>query len=441
MVDAGVFSVCLRTAGSWLRVEGDDWKWLSLVVGVALVVRVAWVLATVPMPDWDAAEYDGLAWRLASGEGYVAPDGTPTAFRPVGYPAFLAAIYLVFGHSWTAGYIANAILSTVTVILTYRLAREFLCGRLSLVAAGIMSVFPSHVSYTAFMGTESLHAVFVMATLIGTIRLARRPNWRNAVLLGLIIGLSVYVRSILLLFPIVIMLLIWIQGGGKYRTLIGLTCVLTLAMLLAMLPWTVRNHVVMGEPVLTSTNGSLIFYIGNGPGATGIHRSVPADTFSDSSEITMYREAYRLALEYMAEHPVEWIKILPRKFFHLWASDWSGVAYTTLARGYPADLVTFPMLVTQVFWVVVALVAAAAAFTRPVRDYWLSFPTVVMPLTLLYWTAFHMVFQGEGRYHMQIIPLIVIVAVHVLGRSRDWRSWMIPSVGRKIDRQTPTSRI
>ena len=283
------------------------------------------------------------------------------------------------------------------------------------------------------MGTESLHTVFVMAALIGTIRLARRPNWRNAVLLGLIIGLGVYVRSILLLFPIVAMLLIWMRGGGRYRTSVRLTCVATIAMLLTILPWTVRNHVFMGEPVLTSTNGSLIFYIGKGPGTTGIHRSIPDGTFSDSSEITMYREAYRLALEYMVEHPVEWFKVLPRKFFHLWASDWSGVAYTTLSRGYPADLVTLPMLVAQAFWVVVALVAMAASFTRPVRGYWLSFPAALMPLTLLYWTAFHMVFQGEGRYHMQVIPVIVIVAVHLLARDRDWRAWLPPGSRRRRD--------
>ena len=112
LVDVNVLSRCLRTVCVWLRLEGDNWKWLALIAGVALAVRVAWVLATVPMPNWDAADYDGRAWRLATGEGYVAPDGTPTAFRPVGYPAFLATIYAVFGHSWIAGYIANAILST-----------------------------------------------------------------------------------------------------------------------------------------------------------------------------------------------------------------------------------------------------------------------------------------------------------------------------------------
>ena len=199
----------------WLWVEGDDGRWLALIVGAALVVRVAWILATLPMPYWDAAEYDGLAWRLANGEGYVAPDGSPTAYRPVGYPAFLAAIYVVFGHSWAAGYFANAILSAFSVILAYRLAREFLCSRLSLAVAGIMAVFPSHISYTAFMGTESLHAVFVIAALIGILRLARYPTWKNAVLLGFIIGVGVYVRPISLLFPIGIALPLMIRGGAE----------------------------------------------------------------------------------------------------------------------------------------------------------------------------------------------------------------------------------
>ena len=353
----------------------------------------------------------------------MTSDGTATAFRPVGYPAFLAALYGVFGHSWSAGYIANAILSAVTVILTYRLAREFLSSRLSLAAAGVMAIFPSHVSYTAFMGTESLHAVFVMAALIETLCLARHPNWKNAVLLGFIIGIGVYVRSILLLFPVMAVLLIAIRGGVKLRILVGLVCMTMLVSLTTILPWSARNYFIMGEPVLTSTNGSLIFLIGNGHGTMGIHRNIPTSTFSDPAEITMYREAYRLGLKHIAEHPVEWLKILPRKIFHLWASDWSGVAYTTLPRGYPANLITFPMLVAQAFWVVIALAASVAMITRPVR-YWLKFPVILISLTLMYWTIFHMIFQGEGRYHMQIIPLVVIVAVHLLSRDRDWRAWL-----------------
>ena len=211
-----LFRTIPQILASWLRLESDDYKCLALIVGVALVIRIAWVLTTNPMPGWDAADYDGLARRLANGEGYVNSDGTPTAFRPVGYPAFLSAVYIVFGYSWTAGYIANAILSAITVLLTYRLAREFLCGRLSLVVAGVIALLPSHISYTAFMGTETLYALFVVTILITSCHLARHPNWKNASLLGLIIGLSVYVRPTLLLFPpIVALLIIW--GGGDRK--------------------------------------------------------------------------------------------------------------------------------------------------------------------------------------------------------------------------------
>ena len=89
--------------------------------------------------------YDRLAWSLASDGEYVTEDGAPTAFRPVGYPAFLAAIYVVFGRSWLAGGMANALLGTVTVGLTYLLARTVLTARLSLVAALLIALLPSHI--------------------------------------------------------------------------------------------------------------------------------------------------------------------------------------------------------------------------------------------------------------------------------------------------------
>ena len=208
---------------------------------------------------------------------------------------------------------------------------------------------------------------------------------------------------------------------------VGLACISMVVALMTILPWTIRNYIVMGEPVLTSTNGGIVFLIGNGPGSTGIHRNIPADTFSDASELTVYRESYKLALIHMANNPVEWISVLPRKFFHLWASDWSGVAYSTLPRGYHADLVTLPMLVAQASWVITAIAAAVAVWTRPIRDYWLKFPVILISLTLTYWTAFHLLFQGEGRYHMQVIPLIVIIALHLPMRDRNWRAWLTSS--------------
>lgn len=150
--------------------------WLVLIIGLALVVRVGWVLISQTTPVSEASVYDGLAWSLASDGKYVDKDGTPTAFRPVGYPAFLAGIYMVFGHSWTAGGIANALLGTVTVWLTYLLARTVLSIRLSLVAALLIALLPSHIfGYTSVLRMEALHTVFVLSVLGVTYWAVRTP--------------------------------------------------------------------------------------------------------------------------------------------------------------------------------------------------------------------------------------------------------------------------
>ena len=149
----------------------------------------------------EASVYDRLAWSLASDKEYVSKDGTPTAFRPVGYPGFLAGVYLVFGRSWIVGGIANALLGTVTVGLTYMLARTVLSIRLSLAAALLIALLPSHIfGYTAVLRMEALHTVFVLCALVLTYWAVCAPRVQNAVLLGLCLGIGVYVRPILLLW-------------------------------------------------------------------------------------------------------------------------------------------------------------------------------------------------------------------------------------------------
>ena len=69
------------------------------------------------------------------------------------------------------------------------------------------------------------------------------------------------------------------------------------------------------------------------------------------------------------------------------------------------------------------LAAAAAVLTRPLRGYWLRFPALLLLLTLVYWTAFHLMWHAEGRYHMQVVPVVAIAAAHLLAPGADWRAW------------------
>ena len=80
---------------------------------------------------------------------------------------------------------------------------------------------------------------------------------------------------------------------------------------LTLAPWAARDLVAMDAPIITSANGGLVFYLGNGPGATGKHRDIDYSVFSDDSEVNVYREGPRLGFEHILEEPVRWATVLP----------------------------------------------------------------------------------------------------------------------------------
>ena len=440
--------------GEGLRIDRGELIWLALIVVGALAVRVAWVLLMqVPLPDslppaptQDPGNYSILAQRIASGQGYVNADGDPTAFWPVGYPAFLALVYLLFGNSLTAGGIANAFVGAISAALTYALARQFLSGRASLIAAGLAAFIPSHIiGFTPHLLSEALYTALALLALVAATRFLRRPRWLNAVLFGFLVGLSVYVRTVLLLFPIAVVLLIAIRGGAGMRKAVGLTAVSVAVMLLTLLPWTARNYLAMDAFVLVSTNGGFNFYIDNGPYSTGsghhaysvcIHcqmRYNPSEVaewdwagdadlgdFYYFSETDQSTHGYRLGMEYIVNHPVEWLSLLPRKVFHTWARD---TDWIRVPEGHP-ELGYWLRILAQRFWILTVLGAVVAALSRPPVGYWLRSPAAVVPLALTYWVVVHLFAHGEYRYHAPMVPVALVMAAHLFERGADWRAWL-----------------
>ena len=417
-----------RILYSWLRIEGDNYKWLALIVGIALAVRVVCVLAIQTDPIRDAAEYDRLALSILSGNGYVDANGAPDAFWPVGYPIFLATVYLVFGHSYLVAGIANALLGAIATFLTYILARHALSSRASLAAASVVALLPAHIiAYTPNLLTETLHTVLVLTVLIATLRLARSPTWINAALLGFIIGISVYVRPIMLFFPCAVLILLLLKNRhGGARRAIGLAAIAMVATLATISPWTIRNFFAMDGFVLTASNGGYNFYKNHMPGAIAQDRMIPPlhelPEFEGLSKADADRKAYRLGLQWIVEHPDEWLILLPQRFFYIWANGAHSIEKVYFRRYQ--DAVPVIRIWAQIYWMAIVFAAAASMVTRPIAGYWLRLPMIVFLIAIVYWTAFHMMSHGGGRFHTQMTPVIVIIAAHILERDRDWRAWL-----------------
>ena len=244
---------------------------VAAVLALALALRVAVVLATPGYaPFADAVDYDAHGVSIAAGAGYpptlLGEPGSPSALRPPGYPVLLGAVYAVAGpHSWTWARLAGAVLGTLVVLLLFLLARAMGGARTGLVAAAIAAVFPPLVLLNASLLTEPLFLVLEVAALLALTAARGRPRlvlWAAAC--GALCGLAALTRSagLLLLLPAVFVL--WRAGPGGRRSLAA-PAVAVLAAAAVVLPWTVRNAVVLGAFVPISTQG--------GPTAAGTYNA------------------------------------------------------------------------------------------------------------------------------------------------------------------------
>ena len=388
-------------------------RWLSLILATSFGIRCAWVLLFQAPPESDAGNYDTLAWNLATGNGFSNEDGDLTAYRPVGYPAFLAGIYTAFGHSWLAGGIANAILWTIVGVLTYRLARLFLPTMPSLATTTAVAFLPSQLmGYTAMLLTEPLYSVLVLVVVLATHRTILRATWVNAVVLGLAVGISVYVRPILLFFPIAVVSLLIVCQVVPIKRALVLGAIAISVSFLVISPWSVRNYLALGEPILTASNGGVTFYNGNGPGATGKYRILDREAiFSDISEVGVNREGFQLTIKHLRTKPLEWLRIAPVKFFYLWGGDGFGM---TLVPNELKSVGSSLVILSHVYWATIAVAAIVTLALGLRQRYWLKPPASLLLTCLIYWTAFHLMVFGDGRFNMPMFPLVAMIAAHLL---------------------------
>lgn len=124
------------------------------ILGVALALRLTWALSIPVVPLSDSMAYLVFAKSLVAGLGYAWADGTLTAYWPPGTSFIYAALFWLFGESFTPIVVLNLVAGIVLVYLGFRLARLFYGRLVGLLAAAMLAVFekskPKPVHFVAF---------------------------------------------------------------------------------------------------------------------------------------------------------------------------------------------------------------------------------------------------------------------------------------------------
>ncbi len=412
-----------------------------IVLCVAFGLRVGLVCWKPERLAEDRDLYLGIAQRLADGDGFVHPElGHATAYRPPLYPLLLAALFSLSGGKMLVAAVQIG-LSVATVWLTWRIGWHLGLGGWSLVAAGFAAVNPLLVQATSLAMTETLCTFLLAASLLAWPSTATNGDVIRRISCGVLLGMGALCRPTVWAFVTLASAVAFVRGARFRRAqttsrtdvstletcsksdrpwrgwiITAVACGLTVA------PWVIRNWLVFGRPIVTSTHSGYTLLLGNNDEAYREEVSQPFGTLWDSrawqrsledemqqsglarpDEVARDRWLSQRAKAWIAQHPRKFLEACWLRLRRFWNVSPSGADVEGLPRVVRGGIATFCFL---------ELFAAVIGVWRLRRDDWSSWWPVVC--LIISFSLVHLVYWSNLRMRAPVEPCLALLAAYGL---------------------------
>jgi 4-amino-4-deoxy-L-arabinose transferase-like glycosyltransferase len=161
----------------------------------------------------------------------------PLGWWPPGYEVMLGSVFALFGSEPVSARLVQVLLSTATVGLLYGIVGSASNRRAARIAAALCAFFPGFVAFSHYLYGETLFIFLLAAAFYAYIRRSE-PRPADLFLAGVLMGLSVLTRSVILWFLPGWIAWEFLRGRRRRAREIG---VIVAVSLMVVAPWTVRN--------------------------------------------------------------------------------------------------------------------------------------------------------------------------------------------------------
>jgi 4-amino-4-deoxy-L-arabinose transferase-like glycosyltransferase len=447
---------------------------ICLGLALALAVRIAFVIATPSNKlGIDGGSYNGHAEQIAGGHGYpmvpfarkvpaCPPTATapgvppppcnqfvlekskqPTAYRPPGYPYFLAVTYKAVGPGsehvqHTVARLVQALLGTAAVALMGFIGWRIWGRVAALIAVFIGAIYVPLVTVGDSFASEALFVPLELASIAAMLKQRDEPRRvRFALLCGLLAGLASLTRPNGVVMMLVLAAGVWtLKPRLSLRSLrVPLAVVLTALVTIA--PWTIRNAIDLHHFVPISTeDGNTLAGTYNDSAHYDTHLPAvwhdPSHTYP-YPEITQHqleipdanydRLLQQAALSYIGHHPIYPFQVA---FHNTWRlADFAGARrsrFTAWTMGLGPHAARLNVLA---FWAL-GLVALFGVFTRRFR----TTPKILFVYAGVLYASIAFVTSETPRFRSPLEPFIVFLAALSLAELYERRQTLLQSTGR-----------
>lgn len=278
---------------------------LSLIALLGLFVRAYVVVNPVSNPADDSHAYYAIAKALYEEGSFGGPEFRDSSDWSPGAPfLYAASFYATGGAREGTARIVEALLGVATILVVFALGWR-LGGRaygrwVGLFAAFAVAIYPPFLHTTGELMSEPPAMLTLPAAVLAFLWASDRHRSVNAVVPGirgelalwwvwsvpgLLFGLTAMFRPEYLLVGAAFVVLAFIRiawartdrdGGRNWTAGLAGAAILLVALVLPILPWTIRNYVVLDRLVPISTGGGKALYTGTYLPADGEYQRVKA---------------------------------------------------------------------------------------------------------------------------------------------------------------------
>jgi len=308
-------------------------KTILAIVLLAIFLRIIFVWQFVDIKSINQWEYGEIAKNIIHNNGYSLfyfendsleykyKEGIkpfPSAYMPPGYVLVILPFYFIEDN-----FVINIIIialqiicSAVIIFFLFKLSEKLFDTKIAVIATLIYAILPEFIyACASFSPTVLFHLILVL--IFYRLSIQSKTN-KLDFLFPILLVFVIYLRSEFILFILFLLFYFTIKKQYKFL-LMNITIIF-----IFILPWSIRNYIVLDSVIPVTTNFGQNLYRGNNTSDVGWWgeeimiekiKKLPRDS---SFEVHLNQMYLDRAINYIKENPLIFITNGFRKQFELW---------------------------------------------------------------------------------------------------------------------------
>jgi 4-amino-4-deoxy-L-arabinose transferase-like glycosyltransferase len=431
------------------RFELTEKQFIILLFVLALALRLAYIVIYgreerfIDMLQ-DQVIYVDVAQNIAAGHGYTLTNpifmsnSGPTLVVPAFYPILVATVFKIFGPSFLAVRIVQTLLSALTCVVVYFIGKQLVGERVARIGSLILCFYLPVIMYIRPIMTETLCTFLLALSVLRTMQFLERKTVLNAIILGLLWGLSFLVRPSESIFygtatAIYVLFVLW--RNRETASQLRLVHVIAIVLALIVFPgiWGIRNRIEIRAWVFTTSQSWTLWEVNvlrynqeTDPewanAASPERKELP--NFDQLTELERDQALSDLGFTFILEHPLEYVKyglgriyfsypVIPREILDSFSEESPALVENpddTILFEFPTYTTIFEVI--RVWWFRITFLTAIGGMIVLVRQR--KWGVLLLMLLVAFNILAAFILRGKERARIFVDPYLILLSAQFL---------------------------